>query len=162
LSTMREEYLAAIGEIAVNFNHLEHELESLVWWFIAGDDQELGKVITEKRQFEQLQKLLGRLVTHRYPAQSDPARRAFVDWLSDAKKVYVRRNKIIHSMLLGPFVEGESEIIVTMRRTENAPVFRRPKIEEFRRIAADIEAEAQRATRLMYAHGVAYPLADLN
>lgn len=95
--SQRDDYLQAMGEIAVNFQTLESIIRRFACGLIA-QDQKLGQIVTAGVPFSGLCKMLACL--HRYRSSSDQRVDELCGLLKQAFELQDRRNRLVHSTWL--------------------------------------------------------------
>jgi len=107
--SVRDEYLAAMGEVTVNFQSLEATTRMFAAGLIS-PDQKLGLIVTSQQSFQRLCQLLEALF--RYRSTSEERLRQLTELLKRASTAEERRNSIVHSSWLTsePNSEGRETV----------------------------------------------------
>lgn len=93
--TIKEEYLVSLGEIVVDFNALESAIEFLIWEYVTGGNQDLGRRVTYKLGFKEKLDLLQGSIFEREGEQA--AEKFKIDLYNRIKDAGEIRNEYLHS-----------------------------------------------------------------
>jgi hypothetical protein len=102
-SLLPDSYVAAIGKVIVNFQHLEFTVVRLIW-VMAATDQEIGQRVTACVPFSQLCELLKSVFL--YSVKDPSFVQKFQRLMTRMGEVTQLRNKVVHSWWFADIESG--------------------------------------------------------